>query len=175
MDTEIIAWCKNPERIREILKTNNAEFQGKNHIEETYFQAKTGELILREENEKSQLIYSKQGKSDEESLRYNSLTDSSLKAILSEAMATTSIIEMERESYSFDNVSISLDKVKALGQFVKIRATNPHGNLSSEKLTEQLNYYFKLLEINAKNLVKDSCRDLLKQNSLFSQVLIDDE
>lgn len=57
INIEIKAECNDQIRIREILKSENAEFRGVDHQTDTYFKVNTGRLKLREGNIENNLIY----------------------------------------------------------------------------------------------------------------------
>lgn len=178
LTVEIKAYCKNQDKIRNILKENKAIFKGTDHQIDTYFHSKTGRLKLREGNIENNLIYyvrenTKVSKQSKVTL-YETKPKSTLKAILEKSIGTKCVVDKQREIYFIDNVKFHLDTVKNLGDFIEIEAIDIDNNIPKDKLQEQCNYYIKLLEINAKNLISDSYSNLLQQNSLFNQVFIEE-
>ncbi|PXX99141.1 adenylate cyclase [Marinifilum breve] len=175
---EIKAYCKNQDRVREILKSNNADFKGVDHQIDTYFHAKSGRLKLREGKIENNLIhyFREDTKTSRESKvnLYQTKADSTLKEILEKAMGSRCVVDKKREIYFIDNVKFHVDDVKGLGKFVEIEAIDMDRSIPKEKLQEQCNFYIKLLEINAKDLISQSYSDLLEQNSLFNQILIEE-
>lgn len=176
---EIKAYCKNQDRVRSILNENGADFKGTDHQTDTYFDAKKGRLKLREGNIENNLIHyireDKAGSKQSSVSLYQTNPESGLKEILTKSLGTSCVVDKQREIYFIENVKFHIDKVKDLGTFVEIEAIDTEGKISKEKLQEQCNYYIKLLEINAKDLISDSYSDLLQRNSLFSQILIDED
>nr|WP_320118538.1 class IV adenylate cyclase [uncultured Marinifilum sp.] len=178
LTVEIKAYCKNQDKIRNILKENKAIFKGTDHQIDTYFHSKTGRLKLREGNIENNLIYyvrenTKVSKQSKVTL-YETKPKSTLKAILEKSIGTKCVVDKQREIYFIDNVKFHLDTVKNLGDFIEIEAIDIDNNIPKDKLQEQCNYYIKLLEINAKNLISHSYSDLLQQNSLFNQIFIEE-
>ena len=175
---EIKAYCKNQDKIRKILKANNAEYKGLDHQIDTYFYSKTGRLKLREGNIENNLIHyireNKKGSKESKVSLYKTSPDSNLKEILTKSMGTRCVVDKQREIYFIDNVKFHIDSVAGLGHFIEIEAIDFEVNTTKEKLQEQCNFYIKLLEINAKDLISDSYSDLLQQNSLFNQIFIEE-
>lgn len=175
---EIKAHCKNQDRVREILLANNAECKGTDHQIDTYFHSKSDRLKLREGKIENNLIHyiredKKTSRESKVSL-YKTKTDSGLKKILEQSMGTQCVVDKQREIYFIENVKFHIDNVKGLGDFIEIEAIDTDGSIPKEKLQEQCNYYIKLLEINAKDLISQSYSDLLQQNNLFNQILVEE-
>ena len=178
LTVEIKAFCKNQDRVRNILKINNANFKGVDHQIDTYFHSKSGRLKLREGKIENNLIHyiredTKTSRESKVSL-YKTHSNSNLKEILEKSMGSQCVVEKRREIYFIDNVKFHIDNVKGLGKFVEIEAIDTNGKIPKQKLQEQCNFYIKLLEINAKDLISQSYSDLLQQNSLFSQILVEE-
>lgn len=175
---EIKAFCKSPEKARETLRAHHANFRGTEKQIDTYFHSKTGRLKFREGGTEKQLILyqreNQKGVKESQISLYKTSPDSSLKEILEKSIGTTCIVEKTREIYSIENVVFHIDQVKGLGNFLEIEAIDMNANISKDKLQEQCNYYIKLLEINAKDLVAESYSDLLQQNNLFNQIFIEE-
>ncbi|WP_321516919.1 class IV adenylate cyclase [Marinifilum fragile] len=175
---EIKAHCKNQDKIREILNSKNADFKGVDHQIDTYFHAKSGRLKLREGKIENNLIhyFREDQKASRESKvnLYQTKAGSALKKILEHSMGSRCVVDKKREIYFIENVKFHIDDVKGLGKFVEIEAIDLDGSIPKEKLQEQCNFYIKLLEINAKDLISQSYSDLLEQNSLFNQILVEE-
>lgn len=178
LTVEIKAYCKNQDRIREILLASNADYKGTDHQIDTYFHAKSGRLKLREGKIENNLIhYFREDKKTSRESKvnlYKTQSDSNLKEILEKSMGTRCVVDKKREIFFIDNVKFHIDNVEGLGKFVEIEAIDSDGNIPKEKLQEQCNYYIKLLEINAKDLISQSYSDLLEQNKLFNQILVEE-
>lgn len=176
---EIKARCKNQDKVREILKAHQADYKGTDHQIDTYFDVKRGRLKLREGNIENNLIHylreNKKGSKESKVSLYKTQADSSLKEVLEKSIGSKCVVDKQREIYFIENVKFHVDTVKDLGTFVEIEAIDTDDSISKEKLQEQCNYYIKLLEINAKDLISESYSDLLQQNSLFNQIFIEED
>ncbi|MRT93116.1 class IV adenylate cyclase [Ancylomarina sp. 16SWW S1-10-2] len=179
INIEIKCQCQDLNKVREILKKENAEFKGTDHQIDTYFNSKRGRLKLREGDMGSILIHYERentiGSKESKFTLYKTEKDSKLKAILKATLDNKCTIEKTREIYSIDNVKFHLDTVKDLGTFVEIEASNKDNELTKDKLQEQCNFYIKRLKINSKDLIADSYSDMIQRNNLFSQILIDED
>lgn len=175
---ELKAYCKNKEKIREILLSIGAESNGTHQQTDTYFHSKSGVLMLREENNENNLIHyireDKKGAKESKANIFPTTLNSTLKEILEKTIGTACIVVKTREIYIIDNVNFHIDTVDGLGDFVEIKAMDSDNSIPIEKLYEQCNQYIKTLEINAKDLISESYSDLLQQNNLFSQILVDE-
>ena len=164
INIEIKARCYNQKKIREILKSENAEFKGLDHQIDTYFNVNKGRLKLREGNIENHLIhYNRDNKSgpkqsDVTLLKYDK--ESSLKDILVNSLGVLVVVDKQRDIYFIDNVKFHLDKVKNLGNFVEIEAIDT-GNIGKEELLKQCNKYMKLFNIDKTDLIAESYSDML--------------
>jgi len=178
INIEIKALCRDLDKVRKILKDHQADFKGIDHQIDTYFNSKNGRLKLREGNIENNLIhYERENtKNSKESkvILQKTAPDSNLKSILEKAIGSKCVVDKHREIYFIENVKFHLDKVKSLGEFVEIEAIDTDGSISKDKLQEQCNYYIKLLQINAKDLISDSYSDIIQQTNLFSQIFIEE-
>lgn len=175
---EIKARCRDLNKTRDILNSNKADFKGIDHQVDTYFSSKNGRLKLREGNIENNLIHYERenttgGKESKFSL-YKTEKDSGLKTILEKSIGKKCVVEKDREIYFIENVKFHLDTVKGLGTFIEIEASDKDIDITKAKLKEQCNFYIKLLQINAKDLISNSYSNMLEQNNLFSQVLIEE-
>jgi len=172
------AYCKNKVEIRKILITNGAKCIGTDQQTDTYFNSKSGKLKLIEGTIENKLIHclreDKKNSKKNTLIFYQTTPNSSLKEILQKTIGTKSIVSKTREIFLIENVKFHIDTVNSLGDFIEIEATDNNTNIPSEKLQEQCNYYIKILEINAKDLISESYSDLLQQNNLFNQILVDE-
>jgi len=162
---EIKARCQNPDEIRNILRTKNAIYRGKDHQIDTYFRTNRGRLKLREGKIENYLIYyaRKNRKCPKQSdvILFRTEPDSSLKEIFAKAFGLMVVVDKHREIYFIENVKFHLDKVKRLGSFVEIEATHEKRNFDKEKLLRQCKYYLRLFKISKKDLISESYSDLL--------------
>jgi len=175
---EIKAKCRDLNKVRDILKSQNAEFKAIDHQIDTYFHSKNGILKFREANLENNLIHylgeNTQKSTKRASSLYKAEANSSLKDILEKSLGKKCVVEKNREIYLIDKVKFHLDTIKDLGNYIKIVATQNNNNTSTEELQEQCNFYIKLLQINAKDLISDSYSDIIQQNNLFSQILFEE-
>jgi len=175
---EIKAKCRDLDKVRDILKSQNAEFKSIDRQTDTYFHSKNGILKLREANFENNLIHyveeatQKITKSPFSS--YKTEANSNIKDILEKSLGKKCVVKKDREIYIIDKVKFHLDTIEDLGTYIKIVATQKNTNTSTEELQEQCNFYIKLLQINAKDLISDSYSDIIQQNNLFSQILFEE-
>ncbi len=84
-----------------------------------------------------------------------------MKNILEKSLGVKVIIDKQREIYFIDNVKFHLDRVRDLGTFVEIEATDIKDEYTSEYLVEQCQQYIKLFGIAETDLQTNSYSDLL--------------
>jgi len=165
INIEIKARTTEPDRIREILKTQDADFVGVDHQVDTYFKVYSGRLKLREGNIENHLIYyereNTKGPKKSSVMLYKNNPDSNLKEILLKSLGVLTVVDKHREIYFIDNVKFHLDSVVGLGTFVEIEAIDKDGTIGNEKLLEQCNYYLNLLLVLKEDLLAASYSDLL--------------
>ncbi len=179
INIEIKAQCRDLNKVRDILKNEDAESKGKDHQIDCYFNSKKGRLKLREGNIENNLIHYEredtEGSKESKFTLYKTEQGSSLKSILEVALGKKCTVEKDREIYFIGNVKFHLDTVKDLGTFVEIEASNKDNDVTKDKLQEQCNFYIKLLQINVKDFISDSYSDMIQRNNLFSQILIEED
>lgn len=165
LNIEIKAKSFNQDKIREVLKSNDAEFKGMDHQIDTYFKINFGRLKLREGNIENNLIHylreNKEGPKQSEVILYRSAPDSTLKKLLSEALGILVIVDKQREIYFIGNVKFHIDTVMNLGTFVEIEAIDINESIGKEKLLEQCRYYLDLFQIPKEDLISGSYSDLM--------------
>lgn len=165
LNIEIKAKSLELDRIRDLLKSKNADFKGIDHQVDTYFKVNSGRLKLREGNIENHLIYyereDKSGPKKSLVVLYKYNPDQSLKEILTRSLGVLAVVNKHREIYFIDNVKFHLDNVKGLGNFVEIEAIDEDGSIGSEKLHEQCKHYLKLLNISKEDLLENSYSDLI--------------
>ncbi len=162
---EIKARSTQHTTIREILKTNQAKYQGTDHQIDTYFNTTQGRLKLREGKIESNLIQyhreNKEGPKHSTVSLYKSTPNSSLKQTLSNALGVLTVVDKSREIYFIDNVKFHIDIVKDLGTFIEIEAIDEEGLRDNATLLKQCEQYMELFAIAESDLVKVSYSDLL--------------
>jgi len=168
LNIEIKAKCRDHGKIREILKSKNADFKGTDHQIDTYFKVNNGRLKLREGDIENFLIYyereNKEGPKQSDIILFKSEPHSSLKSILLKSLGALVTVDKTREIYFVRNVKFHIDTVKDLGTFMEIEAIDSDGSIGKEKLLEQCNKYLELFEISKHDLISVSYSDLLLEN-----------
>lgn len=169
INIEIKALCSDHDKVRNFLKSHNADFKGIDHQIDTYFKVSKGRLKLREGNIENNLIYyereNKQGPKQSDFTLFKSSPESSLKSILINSCGVLIVVDKIREIYFIENVKFHLDTVLGLGTFMEIEAIDTSGNIGKEKLLEQCNNFLKELNILDSDLVSVSYSDLLLKSS----------
>src|SRR3989344_2857877 len=165
LNVEIKAKCNNPDKIREILKSKNAENKGIDYQIDTYFKINFGRLKLREGNIENYLIYysreNKKNPKESHVLLFKSDQKSNLKEILAKSLGILTIVNKKREIYFIENVKFHIDDVVNLGNFVEIEAIDYEGNIRKDELLKQCNHYLNLFNISKEDLIDVSYSDLL--------------
>jgi adenylate cyclase class IV len=100
INIEIKARTNKPDRIREILKTNNADFIGIDHQVDTYFKVASGRLKLRGGNIENHLIYyereNTRGPKKSSVMLYKNNPDSNLKEMLAKSLGVLAVVDKHR-------------------------------------------------------------------------------
>lgn len=165
INIEIKARCNNQDKIRHILKLQNADFKGIDHQIDTYFKVKNGRLKLREGNIENFLIYYERGNTvaakQSDVTLFKTEPGSTLKEILTKANGILAVVDKKREIYFVENIKFHLDTVQNLGTFVEIEAIDKSGSIGKEKLLAQCEKYMKLFQIPKSDLISNSYSDLL--------------
>lgn len=164
INIEIKAKLNNPKKIRQVLKSQKADYLGIDQQIDTYFKVSHGRLKLREGNIENNLIYykreDKKGPKQSEVILFKA-SDPFLKEILSKILSKLVIVDKQREIYFIDNIKFHIDEVKRLGVFVEIEAIDKDGSIGKEKLLKQCKKYMKLLGIKEGDLISCPYSDLL--------------
>lgn len=165
LNIEIKARCADHGPIRTILTSHKAKFKGVYHQIDTYFQANTGRLKLREVNGEQFLVFYEreeaEGPKQSDVTLFKSDPASSLKEILRLSLGVLVTVDKQREVYLVENVTFHLDTVEDLGAFVEIEVTDDSGVLSKEALMAQCQAYLDLFGIQKEDLLSVSYSDLL--------------
>jgi len=167
LNIEIKAHCRQPERIRKILKEHDAEFKGIDYQIDTYFEVPDGRLKLRQGTIEQNLIYYR--RPDSESPKASDINlvpvehPDQLHELLTNALPTKVVVDKKREIYFIANVKFHIDKVDELGHFVEIEAIDEDGSIGEEKLRKQCRYYLDLLDILDEDLVGHSYSDMISR------------
>ncbi|MDP4000026.1 MAG: class IV adenylate cyclase [bacterium] len=166
LNVEIKARCKNPNQVREYLRS--AEHKGTDHQVDTYFNVRTGRLKLREGKIENALIYYERGDQpgpkQSQVLLYKGQPKSSLKEVLTKALGVLAVVDKQRDIYFLDNVKFHVDSVKGLGSFVEIEAIDEDGSIGKDRLNEQCQQHLKALGIRDQDLIATSYSDLVLES-----------
>ncbi|MEZ4948613.1 MAG: class IV adenylate cyclase [Saprospiraceae bacterium] len=166
---EIKAKCSDQNRIRTILKENNARFVGLDHQIDTYFNVNHGRLKLRQGNIENTLIHyhrpNQKGPKLSKVLLYKPNPEQNLKQLLTAANGVLVEVDKKREIYFIDNVKFHLDVVKGLGTFVEIEAIDLDETLGLDKIQQQCDHYMNLFSIQEHDLIQVSYSDLLLKSA----------
>lgn len=164
-NVEIKARCADPQRIRDILKSEGARYIGRDHQIDTYYRTPRGRLKLRRGNIENALIAYTRADVDapklSDVLLYKTHDVDSLQEILDVTFDTHVVVDKQRDIYFIGNVKFHVDEVQGLGTFVEIEAINENGTLEEDHLTEQVTTYMKLLGIETEDLLTHSYSDMI--------------
>lgn len=165
LNIEIKARCDQPDRIRKILHQHNADFKGKDHQVDTYFEVPEGRLKLRQGTIENNLIFYQRANQSGPKASSIDLVPAEhpqkLHTLLDHALGTKVVVDKEREIYFIDNVKFHIDTVKKLGNFVEIEAIDKDGTIGEEQLRKQCEKYIELFAISEKQLISHSYSDML--------------
>jgi adenylate cyclase class 2 len=169
VNMEIKARCKNPDLARAVLKALEADFIGLDCQTDTYFNVSRGRLKMRTGNIENALIH--YDRADQEGPKSSQVTlfptteGSALSGILEKSLGIKVVVEKEREIYFLGNVTIHIDRVATLGDFVEIEVIDRHGNIPAEELLATCRRYMQALDISEEDLVSDSYSDQILRRS----------
>ncbi len=167
LNVEIKARCSDPEKVRDILKEQGAEYKGLDHQIDTYFNVPRGRLKLREGNIENALIFyersDQEGPKDSRVVLYSSQPGSNLKVGLMGALGALVVVDKMRHIYFIDNVKFHVDLVESLGSFCEIEAIDKNEDIGRSRLLQQCDDYMKILGIHPTDLISCSYSDLLLQ------------
>ena len=165
LNIEIKARYDDPDHIRKILKDQGADYKGKDHQIDTYFNIPDGRLKLRQGTIEQNLIFYRRSDSKEPKTSDINLVPvddpEALHELLNNAFGTKVVVDKQREIYFIDNVKFHIDDVKQLGHFVEIEAIDEDGSISVEILQKQCQQYMAMFDIRECNLVAESYSDML--------------
>jgi len=167
INIEFKARCPDPDRIRQILTSKNADFKGVDHQIDTYFNVEKGRLKLRQGNIENHLIYYERedvaGAKRSDVVLHPVQGGDSLKKILSRSYGVLAVVDKEREIYFIENVKFHIDQVKGLGSFVEVEAIDNEGAIDPVFLKEQCDAYQDLFQIGVDDMLAISYSDMILQ------------
>ena len=169
INIEIKAHTTDPDRIRDFLITNHAEFRGTDHQIDTYFKVPTGRLKLREGNIENYLIFyhrpNQLGSKQSDVILYKTKPGSPIKQILTQSLGVLVVVDKKREIYFIDNVKFHIDQVTGLGSFMEIEAIDTNGDIGRDKLLEQCQHYMRALDVAEQDLITNSYSDMMVEKA----------
>ena len=166
MNVEIKAYCSDADRVRRILRAEEADFRGTDHQVDTYFRVPHGRLKLRRGQIENALIYYE--RSNQQAPKPSRVhlcpiaADCALDAVLAAALPVRVVVEKDREIYFIGNVKFHIDVVPQLGHFVEIEAIDTDGRHDEGQLRQQCRDYMQRFGIGPDDLVGESYADLLQ-------------
>ncbi|HOD81915.1 MAG: CYTH domain protein [Planctomycetes bacterium ADurb.Bin126] len=169
LNIEIKARCREPQRVRAVLRSLGAEFRGTDHQVDTYFDVTHGRLKLREGNIEHCLIH--YHRADEAGPREAHVTlfhpprEGNLRQVLQAALDVRVVVDKLREIYFIDNVKFHVDRVAGLGDFVEIEAIDADRTIGRDRLLEQCRHFMAQLEIDPDDLLNRSYSDMLAEGT----------
>lgn len=168
INVEFKAHCENPEKVREILAYEGADYKGRDHQVDVYFNVPNGRLKLRKGNIENSLIgYQREDIAGSKQSNVHLLRTepgTPLEEILTTTLGVKVVVDKQRDIYFIGNVKFHVDEVQGLGSFVEVEAIDLEGNIGREKLQQQCNQYKTMLEIRDEDLIAKSYSDLLLEN-----------
>ena len=169
INVEFKAHCNQPNKIKEILKRENAEYRGRDHQIDIYFNVQNGRLKLRKGNiENSLIAYERQdyaGAKQSNVHLFNTAPGTNLEEILATALGVKVEVDKQRDIYFIGNVKFHVDKVEGLGSFIEVEAIDAEGTIGKEKLQEQCDKYKSILGVRDEDMISHSYSDLLLQKN----------
>jgi predicted adenylyl cyclase CyaB len=166
INVEIKAKCTNPEKIRAVLGLKNAQFKGTDHQIDTYYNIlnKGARMKIREGNIENFLIYYERKDTPQpkksDVILFDTEPYSPLGQILEKSLGVLATIDKEREIYVIENMKFHVDKVKDLGTFIEIEASDSTG-IGESDLLEQCKQYMRLFDVKDEDLVEHSYSDMI--------------
>jgi adenylate cyclase class 2 len=160
---EFKARCSDHARLREILKSKNAQFAGEDHQIDSYFRVPRGRLKLREGAIQNALVFyhrpNQAGPKQSNVVLAKLPVQSDVLEVLTKALGVMAVVDKRREIYFVDNVKIHLDRVEGLGEFVEVEAIGALNEVA--ELREQCTAFQGEFGIKQEDFIEGSYSDLL--------------
>jgi adenylate cyclase, class 2 len=164
-NVEFKAKVNEIESYEQKLLTLDPEFKGLDHQVDTYFNVAYGRLKLREGNIENALIqYNREnlaGSKQSDVILYQHQPDPALKTILTLQLGIKQIVDKKRKIYFIDNVKFHFDVVEGLGTFLEVEAIDNTGEITSEYLKSQCDYYKDFFGLKDMDMMEGSYSDML--------------
>lgn len=147
------------------LKKKQPVFVGEDHQIDTYFEAPSGRLKLREGTIEQALIFYRRndvaGAKQSDVILYQHRPDAALKQILAQSLGVKIVVDKWRRIYFIDNVKFHFDTVEGLGHFIEVEAIDKDGSIGIDTLKEQCRHYQQLLGVTEADCIAGSYSDML--------------
>ena len=165
---EFKARVSDPEKYENMLLALNPLFIGIDHQVDTYFNAATGRLKLREGNIENALIHYERdniaGSKKSAVILYKHQPDAGLKQILVKQLGVKAVVDKQRRIYFIGNVKFHFDTVKNLGTFIEVEAIDTQGEFTEEELKQQCNKFVEFFRLSQEDMVDRSYGELIIEN-----------
>lgn len=152
------------EKYENKLLNLNPKFQGLDHQIDTYFNAESGRLKLREGNIENSLInYEREnisGSKESQIILYQHQPNEALKEILTKQLGIKIIVDKKRKIYLIDNVKFHFDLVENLGTFMEVEAIDSKDEFTADELKAQCDWYYTFFELSQEQIIDKSYSDL---------------
>ena len=169
INIEFKARCSDPKKVRQILENESADYKGKDHQIDVYFNSPNGRLKLRKGKIENYLIYydraDKKGPKQSNVYLFKTQQRTALESLLTKSLGVKAVVDKQREIYLIGNVKVHIDKVKGLGSFVEVEAMDYKEIIGKSELKKQCHYYLAKFGIAKKDLVSVSYSDLLLEKN----------
>ncbi len=168
VNIEIKARIGDSAEIRAFLEKHHADFKGRDHQIDTYFNVPEGRLKIREGNVEACIVhYHRPNDSGPKRCDYTiekfspkDLHLDGLKRLLTDSLGVLCVVDKLRDIYFLDNCKFHIDSVEGLGEFFEIEAIGDE-NHGIEDLRHQCKDYLTHLGITDDMLVKVSYSDMM--------------
>jgi adenylate cyclase class 2 len=171
LNVEIKAKYNNPQKILKTLLNLNAQNKGVDHQIDSYFFCENGRLKLRQGQIENSLIFYQrenvEGLKESHIVLARIAKNDSILSVLKSSYGLKVEVDKKRNILFIDNAKFHIDEVKGLGSFVEIELIDEVGNIGKQKLTERLNHYLNVLEIQASDYIDVSYSDLLLEKNIY--------
>ena len=169
INVEFKAHCNHPDEIRRILQEEGADYKGRDHQIDVYFNVPNGRLKLRKGDiENSLIAYEREdyaGAKQSNVYLVRVEPESNLEQALTTTLGVKVVVDKQRDIYFIGNVKFHIDEVKELGPFMEVEAIDSEGTIGRENLQEQCDHYKNLFRIRDDDMISQSYSDLLLQKN----------
>ena len=162
---EIKAKVSDLESIRKKILQLDHQYVGLDHQLDTYFSTRAGRMKLRESTLSGpyMVLYFRDDIHGPRNSTYQMIPvndPAGVKDMLSQMLGLQIVVDKKREIFLYENVRIHLDQVSGLGEFMELEAVmdEKHNNRKTE--TEKVNHLMGILDIEQKDLLSKSYREL---------------